>query len=134
MHVEVPPKQTLSAAHEQVSQLEEHVRSSLPEVADVITHIEPALEVVPNGLTQDDRLIEQQVIALLNERFPSMDWHHVHASVYDGGYALTMHVILPAQITLESAHKVAEAAEMVVRTEIPYVTRVTIHTEPPENT
>lgn len=132
MHVEVPAGQTLGAAHEQVSELEQHVRASLPDVADVVTHIEPSLTIAPDDLPPEDHQIEQQVIALLNERFPAMNWHHVHASAYDGGYALTMHVTLPAQITLESAHKVAEAAEMMVRTEIPYVARVTIHTEPPE--
>ena len=52
---------------------------------------------------------------------------------YDGGYALTMHVTLPAQMTLEHAHQIAEEAEMLVRTEFPRVGRVTIHTEPPES-
>ncbi|MCC6801590.1 MAG: cation-efflux pump [Anaerolineae bacterium] len=133
MHVEVPPKQTLGAAHEQVSQLEEHVRSSLPEVTDVITHIEPALEVAPNGAAKGSVGIEGDVLALLRRRYPLLDWHHIHASPYDGGYALTMHVTLPAQMTLERAHQVAETAEMLVRTEFPRVGRVTIHTEPPEN-
>lgn len=132
MHVEVAPGQTLGAAHEQVSQLEQQVRASLPDVADVVTHIEPAQIALTDGLLPEDREIERDVMTLLHQQYPSIDWHHVHASSYDGGYALTMHVTLPAQITLESAHKIAEAAEMLVRTEIPYVSRVTIHTEPPE--
>ncbi|MFN8560400.1 MAG: cation-efflux pump [Anaerolineae bacterium] len=133
MHVEVPPKQTLGAAHEQVSRLEENVRSNLPEIADVVTHIEPALEVVPNGTAKSATGVEGDVLALLRRHYPLLDWHHVHASSYDGGYALTMHVTLPAQMTLERAHQVAESAEMLVRTEFPRVVRVTIHTEPPEN-
>lgn len=132
MHVEVPPKQTLGAAHERVSQLEQNVRSSLPEVADVITHIEPALEVAPNGSASASTGIEGDVLVLLRRRYPLLDWHHIHVSSYDGGYALTMHVTLPAQMTLERAHQVAEAAELLVRTEFPRVGRVTIHTEPPE--
>ncbi len=132
MHVEVPPGQTLGAAHEQVSQLEQHVRASLPDVTDVITHIEPALTVTPNGAPPENSSIEQDVIVLLKQHYPLMDWHHVHASDYDDGYALTMHVTLPAQMTLERAHQVAEAAEMLVRTAFPHVGRVTIHTEPPE--
>jgi len=133
MHVEVPAGQTLGAAHQQVSVLERHVRASLPDVADVVTHIEPALtdEHSPDSLSEDDR-IEHAVIALLKEHHPLMGWHHVHASPYDGGFAVTLHVTLPAQIKLEHAHQLAERAEMLVRTEFPKVKRVTIHTEPPE--
>lgn len=132
MHVEVPPGQTLGAAHQQVSELEQHVRASLPDVADVITHIEPALSVTPNGTLLESERIAREVLALLKRYYPDMGWHHVHVSTYDDGYALTMHVTMPAQITLEYAHGVAEAAEMLVRTQYPSVARVTIHTEPPE--
>jgi len=134
MHVEVPAGQTLGAAHQQVSALERHVRASLPGVADVVTHIEPALiaEDIPDSLSEDAQ-IARRVLALLNEHHPLMGWHHVHASPYDGGFAVTLHVTLPAQIKLEHAHQLAERAEMLVRTEFPKVKRVTIHTEPPED-
>jgi cation diffusion facilitator family transporter len=133
MHVEVPPGQTLGAAHEQVSALEQHVRANLPDVAEVVTHIEPALTVAHSApLTQHEQ-IEQAVLTLLRHHYPLMGWHKLQASGYDGGYALTMHVTLPAQMTVEHAHQIAEAAEMLVRTEFPRVGRVTIHTEPPES-
>jgi divalent metal cation (Fe/Co/Zn/Cd) transporter len=35
-------------------------------------------------------------------------------------------------ITVEAAHRLAEAAEITLRGEIPGLERVTIHTEPPE--
>lgn len=138
MHVEVPPGQTLGSAHDQVSQLEQNVRASLPDVADVITHIEPALKAKEgvtdgNGALTQSAQIEHDVLALLQRRYPSMGWHHVKATTYDGGYALVMHVTLAAELTLERAHKIAEDAEMLVRTEFPRVGRVTIHTEPPES-
>lgn len=136
MHVEVPGGQTLGEAHNVVSQFEEQVRASLPDVADVVTHIEPALpsadEPSSDTLPTECSEVEDDVLVLLKQREPSMDWHHVRASNYDDGYAVTLHVTLPAQITLAAAHQVAEAAEMLVRTEIPQVERVTIHTEPPE--
>lgn len=132
MHVEVPPGQTLGAAHEQVSALEQQVRASLPDVADVVTHIEPALSTQTSSALPESARIERDVLALLQRYYPDMDWHHAHTTIYDDGFALTMHVTMPANITLEYAHGVAEAAEMLVRTEFPSVGRVTIHTEPPE--
>jgi cation diffusion facilitator family transporter len=134
MHVEVPAGQTLGAAHQQVSTLERQVRASLPDVTDVVTHIEPALtdEAKPLLLSEEEQ-IEHDVLALLKEHHPLMGWHHVHASPYDSGYAMTLHVTMPAQIKLEHAHQIAERAEMLVRTEFPKVRRMTIHTEPPED-
>ena len=132
MHVEVPPGQTLGSAHQQVSELEQHVRTSLPDVTDVITHIEPALSRRASGTLPESARINRDVLTLLKHYYPDMDWHHVHTSMYDDGFALTMHVTMPAQIALEYAHGVAEAAEILVRTEFPSVGRVTIHTEPPE--
>ncbi len=132
MHVEVPPGQTLAAAHEQVSLLEQQVRIHLPDLAEVVTHIEPALTVDRNVRLTQHGQIEQAVLTLLHQHYPLMGWHKLQASGYDGGYALTMHVTLPAQMTVEHAHQIAEAAEILVRTEFPRVERVTIHTEPPE--
>ncbi len=132
MHVEVPPGQTLGRAHEQVSQLEQHIRDNLPDVADVITHIEPALNAADAAPNRVLTLIEQDVLKLLHHRYPSMGWHHVKALTYNDGYALTMHVTLSGDMTLEHAHQIAEDAEILVRTAFPDVERVTIHTEPPE--
>ncbi len=132
MHVEVPPGQTLGRAHEQVSQLEQNVRASLPDVADVITHIEPALNVADGAPNGQVLRIEREALKLLHHRYPSMGWHHVKAMTFDGGYALTMHVTLSADLTLERAHRIAEDAEIFLRSEFPNIQRVTIHTEPPE--
>ena len=134
LHVEVPPGQTLDAAHEQVSQLEHDIQLQLPDIQDVITHIEPALgrkgERV--GDVPQSEQAGMQALALLQEQFPAVDWHDL--SVYDGdGFSLTMHAALPADMAIESAHELAEDAEALLRTEFPHLNRVTIHTEPYEN-
>ena len=133
MHVEVPAGQTLAQAHEQVSRLERAVCAQLPEVAEVVTHIEPSLR---GELNPDVSMQQENVIAgaraQLREHFPQVDWHHFGASPLEDGMALTMHVILPAQTSVEEAHQLAESAELLLRGSMPVVRRVTIHTEPPE--
>jgi divalent metal cation (Fe/Co/Zn/Cd) transporter len=47
-----------------------------------------------------------------------------------GGYALMMHCHLPASVSVEDAHRIAEHVETSIRSELPLVQRVTIHTEP----
>ncbi len=135
MHVEVPAGQTLQEAHQQVSQLEADVRDHLPEVAEVITHIEPAHS--PTAVFSEDQ--QQQIAALkagaaelLRDNFPQADWHHFEVFPTLMGFTLTMHVTLPAQISVEAAHQIAESAETLLKARIALLERITIHTEPAE--
>ncbi len=137
MHVEVPPDQTLNAAHQQVSQLEKDVRRNLPEVVEVITHIEPALieaaeSVGDEGISRYAGQLEAQALRLLQTHYPGLDWHHLRVHSYNHGFSIAMHVTLPPQITVEAAHRIAEDAELLLRAEIPQFERATIHTEPPD--
>jgi len=136
MHVEVPPGQTLSAAHERVTQLEQDVQASLPDVAEVVTHIEPALTALPIIPETPDEMAQRLkglASDLLMGNYPHADWHQLRVYPGENGFTLTLHVTLPAQITVDAAHRVAESAETLLRAEIPQFERVTIHTEPPEH-
>ncbi len=137
MHVEVPPNQTLGHAHERVSQLEKRVQSALPDVAEVITHIEPAVKneeelSKQKSLNVYARTLKADAFKLLEKNFPDAEWHHLWVAHSHEGFALTMHVTLPSQLSVEAAHRIAEAAEILLRAELPQIERVTIHTEPPE--
>lgn len=133
LHVEVSPGQTLSAAHEQATQLEANLRDALPEIREVITHIEPAQTGQVNGiLAAGSQKIEDDAQTLLKDRYPGLDWHHFLATPLDNGYGLALHVTMPGNTTLERAHQIAEGAELLLKSEIPRIARVTIHTEPPE--
>lgn len=133
MHVEVPPGQTLVAAHEQVSRLEAQIRVHIPEITEVVTHIEPALPPAPLQAASDQaEALRRQARTLLRTQFPRAGWHDLDVYPVDEGYALTMHVTLPAEITVEAAHNLAEDAELRLRADLPQLERVTIHTEPGE--
>ncbi|MBZ0299086.1 MAG: cation-efflux pump, partial [Anaerolineae bacterium] len=137
MHVEVPPGQTLAVAHQKVSQLERAVKEALPDIADVITHIEPALDDTTNpvrdtGVITQSARITALVRQVLGREYPDLDWHHFNVYPLQEGFGVSMHVTLPPQMTVEAAHRVAENTEMLLRVNVPLVERVTIHTEPPE--
>ncbi|NDJ62391.1 MAG: cation-efflux pump [Chloroflexi bacterium] len=134
LHVEVPPQQTLAAAHAQVSALEQAIHVSIPEICEVVTHIEPSQAAAAAPHPPICAPVDE-ALALLRAHYPALDWHDVRASGYsDEGCALTMHVTLPAALTVEAAHAIAEEAELLLRTHCPGIQRVTIHTEPAEPT
>lgn len=136
LHVEVPAGQTLAEAHQQVSQLEVQLHKKLPDVVEVVTHIEPATSLtapIDPPLTPEADALEAAAFNLLSDRYPAVDWHALHARPHQNGFNLTMHATLPPQITIESAHQIAEAAEILLRTDLQQLDRVTIHTEPADS-
>ncbi len=130
-HVEVPPQQTLGEAHEQVSQLEANLYNQLSEVTRVVTHIEPAQPTdEPNLESPRTVLVQSKAQKLLSEQFPQVDWHDWQTHACYHGFNLNVHATLSPQITIESAHAIAESAETLLRGNIYELSRVTIHTEP----
>lgn len=134
MHVEVAPNQTLEQAHAQVYELETALYADLPQIDRIETHIEPVRPVQTSAddaaLHQKADDLEQQSRDLLAQQYPAVAWHDIRVRPMHHGFALTLHAALPAQMTIEAAHNIAEAAETTLRGQLTAIKRVTIHTEP----
>ncbi len=128
LHVEVPPTETLETAHIRVTRLESRLRSQLPEINEVITHIEPVAPI--DYRSAESRSVIQRVLTLLQDRFPAVDWHHVRVSRCQSGLSLSLHAALDGDVSLEYAHNLTEDAEVLLRANLDDLNRVTIHTEP----
>ncbi len=133
MHVEVMPTLTLAAAHKEVTELEKRVREALPEIHDVITHIEP-VSGQAGAVMQTAKAVAQrdQALAIANSLYPDAHWHDATIRPVMGGFAMTLHCWLPGAVSVQEAHGIAEHVETQIRAALPQVQRVTIHTEPPE--
>ncbi len=132
MHVEVPADLTLEEAHANVSRFEQRLLVTLPELAYVVTHIEPAYGVKACA-DRDERghTLAQRALRIATELFPDNQWHDLNIRVEpDGSYALSMHCRVDGALPLGEAHRLAEQVETRMRSELPQLGRVTIHTEP----
>lgn len=133
LHVEAPSELTVGAAHDLVSQFEARMHERLPDLARIVTHIEP--EHPHEEVAVHDeymRRLAYEALLLAGAEQPNANWHD--ASIRretDGGYALSMHCTLPDEMPLENAHRLAERVETRLRAALPALHRVTIHTEPP---
>jgi cation diffusion facilitator family transporter len=131
MHVEVPPEQMLVEAHHQVTSLECRIKNALPVLSRVITHIEPAHRgTIPMAQSERARELRSRALKLASTLYPDVDWHEVYIRPEAHGYALSMHGGLDQDMTVEEAHVLAERTETHLRSELPLLQRVTIHTEP----
>lgn len=134
MHVEVPAEQSLRQAHDQVTALEERVRAALPDVAHVVTHIEPT-EGSGGAAMQSTGALGQRENALKIARslYPNANWHNAMIRPVHSGYALSLECMLPGGTSVREAHTIAEQVETAIRANLPHIQRVTIHTEPAED-
>jgi len=134
MHIEVPPEQSIGAAHDMVSVFEERLKKAVPELDRIVTHIEPA-HTLDTARTDGGTAhqLAHKTANIARKLYPKNHWHDLDIRAEaDGGYAVSMHCLVPADTPLEAAHRLAEDVETHVRATLPMIHRVTIHTEPPE--
>ncbi len=134
MHVEVAAEQSLRQAHDQVTALEERVRVALPDVAHVITHIEPTEGSSGTAFHSTGALGQREsALKVARSLFPDANWHNPTIRPVHGGYALSLECTLPGETSVREAHRIAEQVETAIRANLPHIQRVTIHTEPAED-
>jgi len=106
--------------HAAADAVERAVQAALPE-ADVVVHVEP--EEAAGAVRE-----RAHAAALGVPRVREV--HNVTAVALDTGTELSLHLKLPAELTLEEAHAIAEEVELAIREEVPEIASVQTHLEP----
>ena len=106
--------------HAAADAVERAVQSALPE-ADVVVHVEPEEAV---GAVRE----RAHAAALGVPRVREV--HNVTAVALATGTELSLHLKLPADLSLAEAHAIAEEVEHAIRDEVPEVSSVQTHLEP----
>ena len=106
--------------HAAADAVEQALERSLPE-ADVVVHVEPEEAV---GAVRE----RAHAAALGVPRVREV--HNVTAVALETGTELSLHLKLPADLSLEEAHSIAEEVERAIRDEVPEVVSVQTHLEP----
>ena len=119
--VAIPPGQAVIEAHAAADAVERAVEDVLPG-SDVVVHVEPR----SRGLTLRDRVL---AIALSE---PTVSEAH-DITIFDHGdqHSVSLHLKLPANSSLITAHEVAERVESAIRA-LTTVSDVRTHLEPLE--
>jgi cation diffusion facilitator family transporter len=110
----------LRQGHAAADAVERAVEAALPE-ADVVVHVEPEEAV---GAVRE----RAHAAALGVPRVREV--HNVVAVALETGTELSLHLKLPADLSLEEAHSIAEQVERAIHAEVPEVVSVQTHLEP----
>jgi divalent metal cation (Fe/Co/Zn/Cd) transporter len=106
--------------HAAADNVERAVQNALPD-ADVVVHVEPEESV---GAVRE----RAHAAALGVPRVREV--HNVTAVALATGTELSLHLKLPAELSLDEAHAIAEQVERAIRDEVPEVVSVQTHLEP----
>jgi len=126
LHLKLPGELTLDRAHEIAESVEHAILQAVPEVEEVRTHLEPlAEEVAGEEVDVDPVAVEAAVRAETGS--PPRELRFVRT---DEGLVAFLTLTLDAEDTLSDAHERASAVEERVRSAVPEIAEVVVHTEP----
>jgi cation diffusion facilitator family transporter len=126
LHLKLPGDLSLDAAHEIAEQVETAIRTLVPEVRSVRTHLEPLKETAAaEEVDVDTAAIENAVRAEIGA-----DARELRLVRTDDGIVVFLTLGLGGSGSLADAHGRASAIEERVRGAVPAVSDVVVHTEP----
>ena len=131
LHLEVDETLSLQDAHEIVTRLEANIRSEIPGIGSILTHIEsePATIERPAALEQD-RQTEQR-LRQTAEQFPEiLDIHDIQVTRHHDRLQVNCHCTLADEMPMATVHTVITALENAFKLAAPDVSRLLIHPEP----
>jgi divalent metal cation (Fe/Co/Zn/Cd) transporter len=115
----VPSESGVGQGHAAADAVEAAVERALPG-SDVVVHVEPL----------EDAAIRERAHAAAISVPGVREVHNIALLEVGGRTELSLHLKLPGDVTLESAHDVAEQLEYAIRAAVPEVDSVQTHLEP----
>jgi cation diffusion facilitator family transporter len=126
LHLKLPGELSLDRAHGIAEQVELEIKDAVPEVDTVRTHLEPLAEAAAGEEAEVD---EGAVAAAVRDETGSSP-RELRFVRTDDGIVAFLTVGLGARESLADAHERASALEERVRSAVPGIADVVVHTEP----
>jgi cation diffusion facilitator family transporter len=130
-HVELDERMPLKEAHDRVTRLESEMRRDVPEISNILTHIEsePATIEASEGMVEAPSF--ESRIQSVTAAFPEVvDTHDLMFKRVAGRLYLSLHCTMKDDLPLARVHDIQTALESRFRQEVPDLFRVLIHPEP----
>ena len=118
--ITVPQGAAVGQGHAAADSVEAALHDALPG-SDVVVHVEPA---------QDEEAIRDRAHSAALGVPRVREVHNVSVLHVGGGTAVSLHLKLPGELTLDEAHQVATQVEQAIKAAAPEVGSVQTHLEP----
>ncbi len=130
-HLELDERLKLKDAHDQVTLLESEIRSDVPEISSILTHIEsePATIETSEAIIRDAAL-ERQLKGAASEMPEILDLHDLEIKRVSGRLYVSCHCTFADDLPLSRVHAISTELEIHFKQAAPELFRVLIHPEP----
>jgi cation diffusion facilitator family transporter len=132
LHGEVKDTLSLEEAHSLVTQFEEAARRNLPDIAEIITHIEPIGDAAATRqvVEAEDEQIIHAIQHITQESDLRCEPHDIIVHRLGNELSVSFHCTQAPNTPIIDAHNVSEKIERELREQVPSLRRVVIHLEP----
>ncbi len=135
LHLEVPEALTLEEAHRQATEFESDVRTSVPGMTQIVSHLEPVGD--HTAIVQAEPADPAPILAAVDDYFHgdagAVQLHNVKVQLADGQTQASFHCRLDPRMSIGDAHDLTVSLENHLRANLPNVGSVIIHVEPRKN-
>ncbi len=130
-HLELDERLRLKEAHDRVTVLEAEIRSDVPEISSILTHIESEPATIETGdeIVRDAGL-ERRLKAIAAEFPEVLDTHDVRVKRVRDRLYVSCHCTMSDELPLSRVHDLLTELEIRFKQEAPELFRVLIHPEP----
>ena len=129
-HLELDERLPLKDAHDLVTRLEGDIRSELPEISSILTHIESEPAHVEATDEIHDPALEGRLRRIVREFPEILDMHEITLKKAGSRINVSCHCTLPDTLPLARVHDISTELEIRFKHEAPELFKVLIHTEP----
>lgn len=130
-HLELDERLSLKEAHDQVTVLESEMRSDVPEISSILTHIESEPATIETGdEIVRDAALEKKLKKIAGEFPDVLDTHDYQFKRVRDRLYLSCHCTMSDDLPLTRVHDIQTDLEIRFKQEAPELFRVLIHPEP----
>lgn len=130
-HLELDERLTLKNAHDRVSELEAEMKSKVPEIASILTHIESEPSTIESvEQIESNAELERRMKEAVRDYPGIMDMHEVIFKRVGDKVYVSCHCTFDDELPLAKVHELMTALEIKIKQFDPNLFRVLIHPEP----
>ncbi len=131
LHLELPEGMPLREAHDTATKIESEMRSEVPAIRTLVTHLEAQESTIESVERLSDDAALEQSVRRAADAFPEIEDVH-NVMTLRGGEHLQMscHCSMPDDLPMGSVHRIISQMEAAFLRERPEVDRLLIHPEP----
>ncbi len=130
-HLELDENLSLKKAHDEVTRIESEIRSDVPEISTILTHIESEPSTIESGNTVlRDAVLEQKLKPVVQEFPEVLDMHDVEIKRVRDKVYMSCHCTMSDELPLSRVHDISTALEIRFKQAAPELFKVLIHPEP----